>query len=360
MHDIYGNEDLKRAPTGMMVRVPTLAVEVSAGKRLTRSRVLNLKASASQNESPGPARSVKTKEKPTLHVQEVKPKHDTRLRLPHPRVSASQNDKKSGLTIEESAGTRITRSCVLNSKASTSQNELSGPAPIGRMKEQVKTKDNVPKSRRSPLFYQPKDEISLLQICVNLKDVVALGHISGFWCMVQDTLQVETGKPYERVGRHVRSLVCKRRAEQQEIEQWGKMSISRVSAGCRPLLDKWINGTNGINHVSLNKSTTPTLIEDEDDISLGEDEGQQLDSDESALEVRKRSATDAWLDTSCDTLRCKKLKLCTSELNSSTNKSCADNVGCWSLSGSSVTSESSLEDKSEDEDEDEDDVEIED
>ena len=216
----------------------------------------------------------------------------------------------------------------------------------------MKRKENVPKPRRSPLFYQPQDEITLLHICLNLKALIALGHISGFWGIVQDTLQLATGKPYMRVSRHVRRLVCKRRAERQEIEQCGRVSISRVSAECRSLLDDWINGTNGINHVALISSNTSTLTEDEDDISLVEEGGQQLDSDESALDLQKRSATDAWLDTSCDTTRYKKLKTCTSEPNTGPHESCVDSTGCWSVSGSSVTSESSLEDESGDEDED--------
>lgn len=280
--------------------------------------------------------------------------HDTNCKPPsHPKRLTSQYEKKPGPVIDVVAGTRLTRSRALKPKASASQNELSEPAQIGRVGEHVERKDNVPKPRRSPLFYQPKDEITLLQICLNLKAVVALGHISGFWGMVQDTLQLTTGKPYMRVSRHVRRLVCKRRAERQEIEQWGKVSISRVSAECTSLLDDWINGTNGISHVALRSSNTLTLNEDEDEISLGEEGGQQLDSDDSALDLQKRSATDAWLDTSCDTTRYKKLKTCTSELDTGTRKSCVDSAGCWSVSGSSVTSESSLEDESEDEDEDE-------
>lgn len=296
--------------------------------------------------------------KPTLDIQEVAPTSVKRLRLSQPKASAPQNDERPGLAIVDFAGTRVTRSRMSNPKASASQHESPEPmptvnvrTPTGSPRERVKTKENVSKSRRTPLHYQPRDEIALLRICVKLKTVVAWGKISGFWNMVQDTLQLETGKPYKKVSRHVSILVDKRRAEQHEIEQGGKISISRVSAGCRPLLDKWIAGGNGVNHDSPNSSATPILTEDEDDMSLGEEVEQQLDSDRSA-EVQKRSATDAWLDTSYDTTRCKKLKLRTSEVISSTSKFCDDSVGCWSLSGSSVTSESSIEDENEDEDDD--------
>lgn len=272
----------------------------------------------------------------------------TRLRLSHPRVSASENDKKPLLAIDELAGARVTRSRVSDPKASASQSESRRPARTGRVPENVKRIDNMPKSKRTQLLFQPKDEIILLQICVKLKDVISWGKIHGFWIMVQDTLQLKTGKEYKKVSRHVEILVRKRRAEKQEIEQRGKISISRVSAGCRPLLDKWIAGGNFVHHSSPNISTTPSSIEDEDDMSLDEEVTQQLDSDDLALEVQKRSATDAWLDTTCDTTRCKKVKLCISEPTSGTSKSCADSIGCWSLSGSSVTSESSLEDDSED------------
>lgn len=296
--------------------------------------------------------------KPNLATPEVAPQRMTRLRLPPPRVSVSKNDEKPRLAKDEFAGARITRSRVSDPKASASQGESASqkdpkrPARTRQIKEDVEKKDKVTKSKRTQLLYQPKDEIALLQICIKLKDVISWGRIQGFWIMVQDTLQLKTGKPYKKVSRHVEILVRKRCAEQQEIEQRGKISISRVSAGCRPLLDKWIAGGNRVHHMSPRIPTTPTLIEDKDDMSLSEEVRQQLDSDDSALAIQKRTATDAWLDTTCDTTQCKKLKLCTSEPTSGTSKSCADSIGCWSLSGSSVTSESSLEDESEDERED--------
>lgn len=234
--------------------------------------------------------------------------------------------------------------------------ELRRPAGIERVKKHVNRKDNVPVSRQKRLSYLPEDEITLLQVCVNLKDAIAWGNIYGFWNMVQDTLQMKTGKPYTYVSRHIRILVRKRRAEQQEIERRGKISISRVSAGCRPLLDKWIAGGNHVDDVSPDTSNTPTLIEDNDNLSFDKKGEQQSDSDNSALEVQKRSATDSWLETSCETLRSKRLKHCDPEPILSTSKSRADSLGCWSLSGSSVTSESSFEDESEDEGEGDDNV----
>lgn len=293
---------------------------------------------------------------PTPDIEEVAPKCPTRLRLSHPKVSTSQIDEKPSSVIEEFVETRVTRSHVSDPKATASQIELKIPANTGRVKKDVKRKDKVSNVRRAQLFFQPKDEIILLQICVKLKEVIAWGNISGFWNMVQDTVQLKTGKPFKKVSRHVRILVRKRRAEQHEIEQLGKIFHSRVSAGCRPLLDKWIAGGNQEHDVSPNTSNKPTFIEDEDDVSLGKEARQQLDSDDSALEVQKRSATDAWLDTSCDTTRSKKFKLSTSELTPGASTSHSDSIGCWSVSGSSVTSESSLDYESEDGNEDEDDV----
>lgn len=293
--------------------------------------------------------------KPTLAIQGVVPEYMKRPRL-SPGIRASQDDKETKLDADELVGTFVTESRASDPNALASQNEPRRPARTGCMTKDRKRQEKVPIARRTQLFFQPKDEIILLQICVKLKDVIAWGNISGFWNMVQDTLQLKTGKPYKKVSRHVRILVRKRRAEQQEVEQLGEISISRVGAGCRPLLDKWIAGGNQSHRVSPNISTTPSLAEDEDDISLSNEIREQHDSDEVALEVQKRSARDAWLDTSFDTTRCKKLKPCTSDLTSSISNSYADEIGCWSLSGSSVTSESSLEDESEDGDEDEDDV----
>ena len=244
--------------------------------------------------------------------------------------------------VEGSVGTRVIRSCISTAKASASPIASTRAAQIQRIGQAAEMKYNAPKSRRSPLLYQPKDEITLLKICIKLKDVIAWGDISGFWNMVRDTLQLETGKPFEKVSRHVRLLVAKRRAEQEETEQQGKIAFSRVSAGCRPLLDKWIAGGNPVHHASPNTSSAPSMNGDKDDVSL--DEGRlHLASDDSVLEVQKRAATDAWLDTSCDSTRGKKMKLDISELSFDTSKSNVDSFGCWSLSGSSVTSDSSVE-----------------
>lgn len=293
-------------------------------------------------------------EDPTLDTEVVARKNPTKLRLSNPRETASQNDEKPSLAVEERAGRRVTRIRMSIPKVAVSRDELRRSADNGRVIKGVERNTDASNVRRKPVLFQPKDEISLLQICVKLKEVIAWGKISGFWNMVEDTLQLKTGKDYKRVNRHVKILVGKRRAEQRELEQRGKIVKSRVSAGCRPLLDKWIAGGKREHHPSPKTSKKPVIREDEEDTSLGEETSQQPDSDDSALGVQKRSATDAWLDNSCDTTRSKKFKLSTSELTPVSSTSHADSVGCWSLSGSSVTSESSLED--EDEDEDEDDV----
>ena len=255
--------------------------------------------------------------------------------------------KNPALAVEDSAGTRVTRPRLSTAKASASKSGMTKTAQTGHREKDVKRKDHGPRSRRPQLLYQPKDEIALLQICIKLKNVIAWGDIAGFWTMVEDTLQLKTGKPFKRVGRHVRLLVRKRHAEHKEIKQRGKLSISRVCAGCRPLLDKWIAGGNQTHHTSPNTSTTSTTDGDKDDVSLAEAGRRLLDSDDSALEVQKRSATDAWLDTSCSPAGRKKLRLYTSEQSYDTNKSSAGSVGCWSLSGSSLTSGSSIGDESE-------------
>ena len=288
---------------------------------------------------------------PALDTEIVAPQSITNLRLSHPRESSSWNDEKPSLAVEALVGRRVTRTRMSNPKAAASGDELRRPADNGRVTKGVERKTNGSNVRRKPVMFQPKDEISLLQICVKLKEVIAWGKISGFWYMVQDTLQLKTGKDYRKVSRHVEMLVGKRRAEQREFEQRGKISRSRVSAGCRPLLDKWIAGGKQ-EHQSSPKTSKKPVIREEEDKRLGEVRSQQPDLNDSALEVQKRSATDAWLDSSCDTTRSKKVKLCTSELTSVPSTSHADSIGCWSLSGSSVTSESSLEDEDEDEDED--------
>ena len=274
--------------------------------------------------------------------------------IPRPTASKAYIKDKRGLMIknpaaavEDFAGTRVTRHRVSTAKTSASKSEMTRPAQTAHEEKDETRKYNVPSSRRRQLLYQPKDDIALLQICIKLKDVTAWGNIAGFWTMVQDTLQLKTGKPFSRVSRHVRLLVRKRHAERKEIEQRGTISVSRVCAGCRPLLDKWIAGGNQTHHTAPNTSITSTIDGDKDDVSLVEGEKRLLDSNYSALEVQKRSATDAWLDTSCGPAGRKKLKLCTSELSYDTNKSSAGSVGCWSLSGSSVTSESSIGDEGE-------------
>ena len=254
--------------------------------------------------------------------------------------------------VEGSARTHMTRSSTLKAKAPASQRALTRSAQAKNMGDDAKRKDNVPKSRRTQLLYQPKDDITLLQICIKLKDVIAWGDIPGFWSMVEDTLQLETGKPYTRVGRHVRLLVRKRRLEQEEIEQQGKIGFARVCAECRPLLDTWMAGGNPVHQALPYASIAPSLNGDTDDASLDEEEKLPLDSDDPALEIQKRSATDARLDTSCDTTLCKKIKLDTSKPSFDTSKSSGSVSGCWSLSGSSTTSDDSVASDSEDDGED--------
>ena len=284
-----------------------------------------------------------------MDTEVVAPKNITKLHLSHPRESASQNDENPSLTFEERAGKRVTRSRISKPKAPASRDKLRRPADNGRVTQGVERKTNVSNIRRKSVLFQLRDEISLLHICVKLKEVISWGKISGFWNMVQDTLQLKTGKEFKNVRRHVEILVGKRLAEQRELEQRGEISKSRVGAGCRPLLDKWIAGGKQEHHSTPKTIKKSIVREDEKDTSLGEERRQQPDLDDSALGVQKRSATDAWLDNSCDTTRSKKVKLSTSELTPISSTSRPDSVGCWSLSGSSVTSESSLEDEDEDE-----------
>ena len=273
-------------------------------------------------------------------------------RIAHSEDKTGPMITDSAPAVEGSVGARMTRSSMVKVKASASQRALNRSAQTKSMGKDAKRKDNVPKPRRTQLVYQPKDDMTLLQICIKLKDVIAWGDIPGFWNMVQDTLQLETGKPYTHVSRHVRLLVQKRRAEQEEIEQRGKISFSRVCAECRPLLDTWIAGGDSVNQASPNTSIAPSVKGDTDDASLDDEGRLPLDSDDPALEIQKRSATDAWLDTSCDTSLCKKIKLYNSKPSFDTSKSSGSVLGCWSLSGSSTTSDDSVTIESEDDSED--------
>ena len=286
----------------------------------------------------------------TMAVQEVAQKHSSRLRSSVPRVSASQTDKNPTLAAENVAETRVGKSRASHSEVPTS--ESGKPVRTRHVRKDMKKKGPTVSSRRPPLLYEPQDDIALLHICVYLKDMVEWGTIADFWTMVGENLEIETGKccSNKQVRRHVKVLADNRRAEQCEMEQKGKISKPRVSAECRPLLDKWNAGGNRIATVSTRTSSTLSSVGDEDDISLDEQREQRLETDTSALEAQKRSATDAWLDTSYEATSSKRLKLGSSELISSTSKSSTENYRSWSVSGSSVTSESSIGDDSEDED----------
>lgn len=304
--------------------------------------------------------------------------------------------RNPALAVEEAVedlGPRTTRSDATTAKASASRSQSKIAAQTNHTVKDMRPKDDAPKSRRTPLVYQLEDEISLLQISIELKNVIAWADIPGFWRMVQDTLELKTGKPFRHVNRHIKLLIRKRCVELNAVKQRGKISNPMVSAECRPLLDEWIAGGDRVHHASPDTSITPSLDADKDTISVLQEgrqpldsddlldkwipggdrihqaspdtsitpsldadkdaisllqEGRQpLESDDLTSEFQKRSATDAWLDTSCDTMRSKRLKLCTSGLPYDGSKSSADSVGCWSLSGSSVTSESSVEDESE-------------
>ena len=285
-----------------------------------------------------------------MHVTTGNKNHTKAIEPVIPRSSASIAHSKgkrgtmvtdSAPAVEGSAGIHMTRSSIVKAKASASRRTLTRSAKTKSSAKAAKWKDNVTKSRRAQLLYQPEDDIALLQICIKLKDVIGWGDISGFWSMVQDTLQLETGKAHRKVSRHVRLLVQKRRLEQEEIEQQGKISLSRVFAECRPLLDMWIEGGNPVHQASPYTSIAPSVNGDTDDASLDEEDRLPPNSDGPTLESQKRSATDAWLDTSCDTSLCKKIKLYDSEPSFDTSKSSGSVLGCWSLSGSSTTSDES-------------------
>lgn len=254
--------------------------------------------------------------------------------------------RNPALGVEEAVknlGPRTTRSDATTAKASASHSQLRIAAQTEHRVKGMKPKDDAPKSRRTPLVYQLEDEISLLQICIELKNAIAWADIPGFWNMVQDTLELKTGKPFRHVNRHIKLLVRKRCVEHKAVKQRGSM----VSAECRPLLDEWIAGGDRVHHASPDTSITPSLDAEKDTIGLVQEGRRPLDSDDLASDFQKRSATDAWLDTACDTMRSKRLKLRTSGLPYDRSKSSADSVGCWSLSGSTVTSDSSVEDESE-------------
>ncbi len=383
-----------------MVKNPALAIKDSDGRRVTRSRMSTTEVSTSQSDLERPAQ--------TGHMEYDRKGKAIEATIPGPTACEAYTKDSTGLMVKNPAlaiydfdGTRVTRSRVSTAKASISGSETTSPAQPRFVEKHAEKK---PKSGRTQSVYQPEDDIMLLRICVNLKEIFAWGNIHGFWPTVQDTLQVKTGKPYKKVSKHVELLVQRRRAERDEIEQRGKISKSRLTAECRRLLDKWIAGGNQVPHVSPDTSITSSLSELKDDVSLVkqtsitsslselkddvslfdqssitsslteldddvslvkeasitssltepkddvssvEEAGQQADSDDSALKVQKRSATDAWLDTSCDTMRGKKIRLYTSELSHDAGKTSVDSVGCWSLSGSSVTSESSVEDEAE-------------
>ena len=292
----------------------------------------------------------------TMPMEEAVHTHSSKLRSSVPRASASQTDNKPILAAENFAETRVGKSRASHSEVSSS--ELERPVRTRHVRKDVKKKGPTVSSRRPPLLYGPQDDIALLRICVYLKDMSEWGTITDFWTMVRENLEIETGKlcSNKQVRRHMKVLADNRCAEQCEIEQKGKLSKPRVSVECRPLLDKWNAGGNRIATVSTRTSTTLSSVEDEDHISLDEQRGQGLETDTSALEAQKRSATDAWLDAAYDTTSSKRVKLGSPELISSTSKSSTENYRSWSVSGSSVTSESSVEDESEDEDKKIDDV----
>ena len=292
----------------------------------------------------------------TMAMQEAVPTPTPRLRSSIPRESASQTYNKPTLAAENVAEIYGGKSRVSRPKVPIS--ELKRSVRTRHVRKDVKKKNPTVSSRRPPLLYGPQDDIALLSICLYLKDMIEWGTIADFWTMVRENLEIETGKSCnnKQVRRHMKVLADNRCAERCEIEQKGKLSKPRVSAECRPLLDKWNAGGNRIATVSTRTLTTPSSVEDEDDISLDEQRGRGLETDTSALEAQKRSATDAWLDTSYETTSSKKLKLDSSELVSSTSKSSTDNYRSWSVSGSSVTSETSLGEESEDEGKESDDV----
>jgi len=86
---------------------------------------------------------------------------------------------------------------------------------------------------------KPAEEVVLLRLCVQHKDLYKTLFKATFWKFIQKKLQEETGKHFTNPDGRIKVLLKRRESERKEMQERGRLSTDLVDRRYKPWLDKW-------------------------------------------------------------------------------------------------------------------------
>lgn len=101
----------------------------------------------------------------------------------------------------------------------------------------VQNPSSADKSHRTRL--KPAEEVVLLRLCVQHKDLYKTLFKATFWKFIQKKLQDETGKHFTNPDGRIKVLLKRRENERKEMQERGRLTIDLVDRRYKPWLDKW-------------------------------------------------------------------------------------------------------------------------
>ena len=103
---------------------------------------------------------------------------------------------------------------------------------------------SVEKPHRTRL--KPAEEVVLLRLCVQHKDLYKTLFKATFWKFIQAKLQEETGKHFTNPDGRIKVLLKRRESERKEMQERGRLTIDLVDRRYKPWLDKWQECVDGV------------------------------------------------------------------------------------------------------------------
>ncbi len=86
---------------------------------------------------------------------------------------------------------------------------------------------------------KPDEEVVLLRLCVQHKDLYKTLFKATFWKFIQKKLQEETGKHFTNPDGRIKVLLKRRESERKEMQERGRLTIDLVDRRYKSWLDKW-------------------------------------------------------------------------------------------------------------------------
>ncbi len=86
---------------------------------------------------------------------------------------------------------------------------------------------------------KPAEEVILLRLCVQHKDLYKTLFKATFWKFIQKKLQDETSKHFTNPEGRIRVLLKRREIERKELKERGRLTIDLVDRRYKQWLDKW-------------------------------------------------------------------------------------------------------------------------